>query len=43
MGLLRLVSNPAIMGDDSVDPSQAWRLFDQIWSDERILWADEPD
>jgi uncharacterized protein len=43
MSLLRLLSNPAIMGDDSVDRSQAWRLFDQLWSDERVLWADEPD
>jgi toxin-antitoxin system PIN domain toxin len=43
MGLLRLLSNPAIMGDDSVNRSQAWRLFDQLWSDERVLWADEPD
>jgi hypothetical protein len=43
MGLLMLLSNPAIMGDDAVDRSQAWRLFDQLWSDERVLWADEPD
>jgi uncharacterized protein len=43
MGLLRLLSNPAIMGDDALDRSQAWRLFDQLWSDERVLWADEPD
>lgn len=43
MGLLRLLSNPAIMGDDAVDRSQAWRVFDQLWSDERVLWADEPD
>ena len=43
MGLLRLVSNPAIMGGDAVDRSQAWRLFDQLWSDERVLWAEEPD
>jgi uncharacterized protein len=43
MGLLRLLSNPAIMGGDSVDRSQAWRLFDQLWSDERVLWAHEPD
>ena len=40
MGLLRLLSNPAIMGDDAVDRSQAWRLFDQLWSDERVLWAE---
>ena len=43
MGLLRLLSNPAIMGGDTVDRSQAWRLFDQLWSDERVLWAEEPD
>jgi uncharacterized protein len=43
MSLLRLLSNPAIMKDDAVDRSQAWRLFDQLWSDERVLWADEPD
>jgi hypothetical protein len=42
MGLLRLLSNPAILGDDAVDRSQAWRTFDQLWADERILWADEP-
>ena len=28
MSLLRLLSNPAIMGDDAVDRSQAWRAFD---------------
>jgi toxin-antitoxin system PIN domain toxin len=43
MGLLRLLSNPTIMGEDAIDRSQAWRLFDQLWADERVLWADEPD
>ena len=28
MGLLRLLSNPAIMGDDAIDRSQAWRAGD---------------
>jgi uncharacterized protein len=42
MGLLRLLSNPAIMGDDAIDRSQAWRVYDQLWADERVLWADEP-
>jgi predicted nucleic acid-binding protein len=42
MSLLRLLSNPAIMGADTVDRSQAWRVFDQLWADERVLWADEP-
>jgi uncharacterized protein len=43
MGLLRLLSNPAIMGGDAVDRSQAWRTFGQLWADERVLMADEPD
>jgi uncharacterized protein len=42
MSLLRLLSNRAIMGDDAVDRSQAWRVFDELWADERVLWADEP-
>ena len=42
MSLLRLVSNRAIMGDAVVTRSEAWRLFDQLWSDDRVLWADEP-
>jgi uncharacterized protein len=43
MSLLRLMTNPAIMGDDAVDRSQAWRIFDQLRADERVLMADEPD
>jgi uncharacterized protein len=43
MGLLRLLSNPAIMGEGAIDRSAAWRVFDQLWADERVLWADEPD
>ena len=42
MGLLRLLSNPAIMGEDAIARSQAWRTYDQLWADERVLWADEP-
>jgi uncharacterized protein len=42
MGLLRLLSNPAIMGQDAIDRSQAWRTYDLLWADERVHWADEP-
>lgn len=42
MGLLRLLSNPAIMREDAVDRNVAWRVFDEFWADERVLWADEP-
>jgi uncharacterized protein len=30
------------MGDDVLTRSEAWRIVDQLWSDNRILWADEP-
>ena len=43
LSVLRLVSNPAIMGEDAVTRSEAWRIIDQLWSDNRVLWAEEPD
>jgi uncharacterized protein len=43
MSLLRLISNPAIMGEDAVTRTEAWRIIDQFWSDNRVLWAEEPD
>jgi uncharacterized protein len=43
MSLLRLISNPAIMKEDAVTRSEAWRVIDQLWSDNRVLWAEEPD
>lgn len=43
MSLFRLISNPAIMGTDVVTRDQAWRVVDQFWSDNRVLWAEEPD
>jgi uncharacterized protein len=42
MGLVGLLSSSAIMGDDAVDRSEAWRIYDQLRADERVLWADEP-
>jgi len=41
-GLLRLLSNPAVMGTDALPRSGAWRIVDQLSEDERVLWADEP-
>jgi uncharacterized protein len=43
MSLLRLISNPSVMGDDAVSRSQAWRLVDQLRADERVLWSEEPE
>jgi uncharacterized protein len=42
MGLLRLLSNPAIMREDAIQRSEAWRIYDQLRADERVVWADEP-
>jgi uncharacterized protein len=43
MSLLRLISNPAIMSEDAVTRSEAWRIIDRLWSDNRVLWAEELD
>jgi toxin-antitoxin system PIN domain toxin len=42
MSLLRLLSNRTVMGDDVLARGAAWRTFDQLWADERVLWAEEP-
>ncbi|HVW44098.1 MAG TPA: TA system VapC family ribonuclease toxin [Amycolatopsis sp.] len=42
MGLLRLLSNPAVMGDDVQCRADAWRLVDQLSTDERVRWSQEP-
>ncbi|WP_054816409.1 TA system VapC family ribonuclease toxin [Nocardia arizonensis] len=41
-GLLRLLSNPAVMGTDVLTRAAAWRIIDQLSEDERVLWSDEP-
>jgi toxin-antitoxin system PIN domain toxin len=42
MGLLRLLSNASVMGDDVVTRSRAWRIVDELQADERIVWLEEP-
>lgn len=42
MGLLRLLSNPAVMGDDVLRRGDAWRVVDQLRLDDRVGWAGEP-
>lgn len=42
MGLMRLVTNRTVMGNDVVTRSHAWHIVDQLRADSRILWADEP-
>ncbi len=42
MGLLRLLSNPAVMSTDATSRRQAWEILDTVLSDERFEWCDEP-
>lgn len=42
MGLLRLVSNPAVMSTDVLTRRAAWEVLDTVLSDERFDWRDEP-
>lgn len=42
MSLLRLVTNPAVLGPDATRRSSAWQLLDQLLTDPRVTWTDEP-
>ncbi|GAA1246514.1 hypothetical protein GCM10009676_35880 [Prauserella halophila] len=42
MGLLRLLSNQSVMGDAALSRAEAWRLLDELRSDERVVWTSEP-
>jgi toxin-antitoxin system PIN domain toxin len=42
MSLLRLLSNPAVMRADVADRSGAWHVIDELRTDTRVTWADEP-
>lgn len=42
MGLLRLLSNPAVMTTDVMSRRQAWEVLDAVLSDGRFEWWDEP-
>lgn len=42
MGLLRLLSNRAVMRDDVLARADAWRVIDRLRADDRVQWAGEP-
>lgn len=42
MGVLRLLSNPAVMGDDVLARADAWKVIDKLRADDRTRWAGEP-
>jgi predicted nucleic acid-binding protein len=42
MGVLRLLTNEAVMGIDVLSSRSAWRTYRTILTDERIQFAPEP-
>ena len=42
MGFLRLLTNPKVMGEDSLSPAGAIAVYRQLASDERVRFAPEP-
>ena len=43
MGLLRLLSNPSILGRDALDRRAAWQTLDTLGNDPRVTFLPEPD
>ncbi len=41
--MLRLLTTEQIMGKDTRSMSQAWGIWDRVWSDNRIVFLPEPD
>ena len=43
MGLLRLLTNPHVMGKDICSAASAWAVLDSFAADSRVVFAVEPD
>ena len=43
MGLLRLLTNPRVMGRAPRTIGQAWETFEQLRADRRLVFASEPE
>jgi toxin-antitoxin system PIN domain toxin len=42
IGLLRLLTTPAVLGEETLGMRQAWKVYDTLFSDERVEYAEEP-
>ncbi len=42
MGLLRLLTNPRVMGPDLIGVRQAWKVYRQLFQDSRTVFIIEP-
>src|SRR5229473_2080374 len=43
LGLLRLLTNPSVMGADVVGQKKAWQIFDRLFEDQRVRFVGEPE
>ena len=43
LGLLRLLTNPSILGEDVRSQTEAWRTYDAFFQDERVSFHNEAD
>jgi uncharacterized protein len=41
LGFLRLLTNAHVMGSDILSPVQAWRVYDEWRSDDRVIFLSE--
>jgi toxin-antitoxin system PIN domain toxin len=42
-GLLRILTNPRVMGENTLGYPQAWKLYDTFYQDSRVRLAPEPE
>ena len=42
MGLLRLLTNRRVMGENTLTPADAWRVYGTLCDDDRVKYAKEP-
>jgi len=42
MAFLRLATNPKVLPDDVLTMAEAWRVYDALAADERVVFAEEP-
>ena len=42
-GFLRLSTTPKVLADAAVSLADAWRIYDCLFSDPRVVYSDEPE
>lgn len=42
LGLFRILTTPAVMGEETLSQQECWKLYDQWTATGQVAWADEP-